>query len=190
MAGNGREQIAIIGRRQSGKSYLINGMIQSRRQKEAVIVHDMSKQAAYYHLAEIDINQFSRQKSGAYRITTRDHRLFFQTAHDHFKNGLIVSEDASNYLKPSMDMDIYPSIISLRHPEHNVDILFVLHALRRLPPYVAEQLNKIILFKTGDVWDKIKDRFPDNQVDEVKEIFNKVNNSSNPHECEIINIYH
>ncbi len=180
--GRGRKRILICGGTETGKSTLILEIIEKRRKTENnVIIHDPNRQTKYLQFAEINFDQFRNMKKGCYRINNGEFKTFFNITYNHFKNGLVVSEDASTYLTPYPDKEIYPNLIALRHKDHNVDLIFVAHALRRVPPYLIEQLNEIVLFKTGDSWEKIKDRFPDNKVEEIKKAFDEVNGDPNPH---------
>lgn len=173
----GRKRMIFCGGTERGKSTQIVKLIDSR--KEAVIIHDTNNQDKYYKYPEITLAQFKAMKSGKYRITHYDYKEFWNTAFNHFKNGLIVSEDASNYLGPQRDKDIFPNLIALRHPDHNCDIIMVTHSLMDTPSYIIRQSNEIILFKTGDAWDKVEDRFPDHVRAEAEQKFHAINTSDN-----------
>lgn len=174
--GRGRKKVIVIGGTERGKSTQINKIIDSR--SEAVIVHDTNNQKKYWHLPEITLQQFKQQKSGKYRCLHPNYEEFFQAAFDHFKHGMVVSEDASNYLTPQKNMKIFPILIALRHDDHDDDIIFVTHSIADTPKYIIRQCNEILLFKTGDVWDDVKGRFDLDVRDQAEKAFNEVNNSS------------
>jgi hypothetical protein len=171
----GRKRLLFIGGTERGKSTQIIKLIDSRN--EAVIIHDTNNQPKYWKYPEISLEQFRKMKKGKYRCLHPDYREFWQVAFDHFQHGLIVSEDASNYLGEKRDKIIYPNLIALRHPDHDVDITMVTHSVQDTPAYIIRQCNEIFLFKTGDSWSTIRDRFPDHVREQAERIFNEVNNS-------------
>lgn len=178
--GRGRKRVLFIGGTQVGKSTQITKVIEA--DNEPVIIHDNNNQVKYWKYPEISLEQFANQKSGKYRILTDDHEAFWYTARNgEFKGGKIISEDASVYLTPQKNMKIYPNLISLRHPDYDCDIILVAHAVQDMPEYIIRQANEIVLFKTGDNWKTIRDRFPDHVRAEAERIFNEVNNSEDPH---------
>lgn len=180
--GRGRKRIIVCGFTETGKSTLIKEMIEPRMPIDKIAVHDPNRQAAWLHLPEITLDEFARMKKGMYRITDPDYKRFFRIAFESFRNGIIISEDASNYLTPLPNMDIYPNLIALRH--NDVDLIMITHSLKRTPNYIIEQTNELLLKKTNDVWKRVSDRFQD--PDKVKPYFDRVNSSKNQYEWERI----
>lgn len=175
--GRGRKRIIFCGGTERGKSSRIIEIIEAT--KEAVIIHDVNNQQKYYPYPEITLEQLKQMKSGKYRCTDPDYNKFWKVCFDYFKNGLIISEDASNYLTPNKNMAIFPNLIALRHPTHNCDIVMVTHSLMDAPSYILRQCNELVLFKTNDVWKKVYDRFPDHIQSKAEIFFNQINTSDN-----------
>lgn len=180
----GRKRIAFVGGTEKGKSSRIEEMVTHRcdQFEEPLIILDPNNQIRWYHYPEITLEKFETWKStskGRYRIITHEFERFFQIAFDRFKNGQIVAEEASMFCTPQMNKAIYNPMIALRHIDHNVDISYVFHSMKRVPDYMREQLNEIILFKTGDVWDNVAGKFPEHIRDEAEEKFNEIANSDN-----------
>jgi hypothetical protein len=174
-----RKIILIIGGTDVGKSTAAEAiaLIRNKKFNEPVIIVSPNRQAKWLKYPEINLEQFKLMKKGVYRIHTGDFKLFFKIAYDHFGPGVIVAEDATGFLTPQPDREIYPMLVGLRHPDHDVDILGITHAVYRTPAYIIEQADEMILFKTGETWDKVQMRIPDHLKEEVKEAFIRVNGS-------------
>ena len=179
----GRKRIGFIGATQRGKSFQLKRMVEHRCEKynEPLIVYDQNNQAAWYDYAKISLDDYRRMRSGRYRIVDDDYKKFWDYTFKYFKGGQVIAEDASNYFKPQKEEDIFKNFIALRHPDHDVDISLVFHSIMDTPDYVIRQLNEIILFKTGDSWDKdCSKKIPQHQRDAFKEVFDDVNSDPDP----------
>lgn len=184
--GRERKRLLFIGRTQVGKSTKVKMMILHRHQrtKEPVIILDPNNQKTWWEYPQITLEQLPKLQGGVYRIVTMKYKDFFNTVYNKWrpkKGAQVVGEDASNYLTPQQDMDIYPNLIGLRHPDHNMDFTGITHSIYRTPGYIIEQANEVILFKTGDVWNKCTDRIPDNVKEEFKKAFDEVNADPDPY---------
>ena len=89
----------------------------------------------------------------------------------------MIGEDSSEYFPPQKITAIYKNIVGLRHKGQDLALIF--HAIAETPGYIIRQANEIILFKTGDNWEHVKDRFPVHQQEMVKEAFDFVNTHPN-----------
>lgn len=178
----GRKRILFIGATERGKSSRIREIINER--KEPVMIHNQSQQVAYRDFTPISLEQFSLMKSGKYQTHEPDYLKFYKTAFNHFRNGLVIGEDASEYLTQVKNMTLYPLLIGLRHK--GIDVILVFHSLAETPRYVIRQANEVILFKTGDTWNDCKDRIPEQHEEIVKKAFDRVNNHPNQYHWERI----
>ena len=180
--GRNRKRTAFIGWTGCGKSTRLEEMILARHEKfkEPVIIFDPSNQTKWHKYPAIDFEMYKKMKSGIYRINSMDHKTFFDITFNNFKGGQAVCEDASNYLLPNVDREIYPNLVALRHPDHDIDIHFTGHTVKRLPTYIIEMLNELVLFKTGDIWEEISGRIPQRLRDEFKKCFERVNSHPDP----------
>lgn len=177
--GRGRKRLIVCGATETGKSTIIKELIAPRIGIDAMIVHDINQQEAWYHLPEISLDEFARMKTGMYRTTDMDYEKFFSIAFNNFRHGTIISEDATNYLGDKPNRSIMPNLIGLRHPKHDVDIIMVTHSLMDTPKYIIRHANELILKKTGDVWNDVKGRF-EQKREEVFQAFTKLNDPKNP----------
>ncbi|MES3019389.1 MAG: hypothetical protein V4721_16500 [Bacteroidota bacterium] len=177
----GRKKVAFIGGTECGKSTQLKLLLDVPRvAAEGRIIYDRNYQKAWSHLPEINMDQWFKMVNGFYRIADPDFGLFYEIAKDKWKRGwkgTIGHEDAGEDLSSQKNTDVYGNIIGLRHKA--TDWLGVFHSGADTPPYILRQMNEIVLFKTGDNWSKIADRFPDDKVEEVKKWFEWVNQSEN-----------
>lgn len=82
------------------------------------------------------------------------------------KNAVILIEESTIFLSSrGYDGDITELLVKARHS--NNTIIFVYHSLRAIPQYIYNLSNVIILHKTGDNVDDIKERFSDPKLIEV-----------------------
>lgn len=169
----GRKRIIFIGAPEHGKSTQLRKLIDSRN--EGVIVHNQGQQKAYSDLPVISFEKMKLMKSGKYQVQEPDALEFYQIAYNNFRNGFVVGEDASEYMPPQKIQSIYKLVIGLRHK--GIDLALIFHSIAETPPYIIRQANEIILFKTSDNWENVKDRFPEHQQDYCKKIFDQVNKS-------------
>lgn len=179
----GRKRVAFVGGTEVGKSTQIALMLEHPRVKaEAIIIYDENRQKKWIHLPEITMDQWRGMISGFYRITDPDYEMFYEILSEKYKRGwkgTVVHEDAGVALGAQKNPKLFKNIIGLRHKE--TDLVKVFHALKEVPPYIMRQLNDLILFKTGDNWKDVADRFPDDKVEEVRKAFEFVNSSPNRH---------
>ena len=171
----GRKRILFIGAPEHGKSTQLKKLIDNSR--EGVIVHNQGQQKVYSDLPVISFEQLKKMKSGKYQIQEPDHLEFFKTVYENFRNGFVVGEDSSEYMPPQKIQAIYKLVVGLRHK--GIDLALIFHAIAETPPYIIRQANEIILFKTSDNWENVKERFPLHLQDYCEKIFNEVNTSTN-----------
>lgn len=178
----GRKKIGIFGATETGKSTDAEKIALPRNIKfdEPIIILSPNRQIKWEKYGEITLEQLKGMKKGVYRIHTTDFKKFFNIIYNYFQHGVVIAEDATGFLTPQVDTDIFSVIVGLRHPDHDVDILFILHAISRTPMYIIEQLDEIILHKTGENWENIKDRIPFVIREEFKAAFIKVNTDPDP----------
>lgn len=169
--GRGRKRIAFIGAPEHGKSTQLRRLADSRN--EPVIVHNQGQQKIWSDYPVISFEQMAKMKRGKYQVQEPDPLRFYQIAYDNLRNIFVIGEDASEYLPPQKIQAIYKNVVGLRHKGQ--DLALILHAIAETPGYIIRQLNEIVLFKTGDNWEHVKDRFPVHQQEMVEEIFNQVN---------------
>jgi|GEM_PF-5765492 len=83
----------------------------------------------------------------------------FNIASRYFYNGMLVLEDATNYiLHGKITKDQRRTIYHSK--QHGCHLVFVFHYIQNIPAELARSLNVLILGKTGEIYDSnIKKRF-------------------------------
>jgi hypothetical protein len=173
--GRERKRVAFIARTQSGKSTNIREMIEARVKgsEEWCIIYDPNNQKAWWDYPAISLEKAAQLKKGIYRVVNADHKAFLKMISEK-KGGIVVFEDASVFLTPQKDQAVYNILVSLRHPDHDIDIVLVGHAVADFPQYITRQLNELLLGKTGDSWKNIEDRFPDSVKEDAQQAFEEL----------------
>lgn len=150
--------------------------------KEKVIIYDINREPAYKNFPICELEQLPALKPGIYRIINPDYNKVLAAISETFRNGLVVLEDANYYLTAARNMTLWQILVSRRHM--GMDVVLTFHSLARVPPYLYEMLNYIILFKTNENADRVKSKIPNfEMVDRVK---NKINKHLNKYYHEII----
>lgn len=150
--------------------------------KEKVIIYDINREKAYKDFPAISLEQIPHVKSGVYRIVEPDYNLVLATFVETFRNGLLILEDANFYLTAARNMTLWKILVSRRHM--GMDVVLTFHSLARIPPYLYEMLNYIILFKTNENIDRVQNKIPN--FDKVESIKNKINKNPNKYFHQVI----
>lgn len=187
--GRQRKRLSFIGQTGAGKSTIAEMIYLERVRKfnEPFVIYDKSGQGRWKKYPAISLQQFRGIKSGVpncvYRIhPEEDWQDFFEVMFTYYRRGMALCEDAGHYLPDKKDDDIYSNIISLRHPDHDIDIGFTTHAISETPRFILRHSNELLLWKTGDNWKDVQDRIRNDKIEEVRKVFDYVNASSDPHE--------
>lgn len=186
--GRERKRLLFTGQTGTGKSTLAEKIFLPRVQKykEPWAIYDPNQQAIWRKYPAIDLSKYKRMTSGIYRIISPSWEDFFEVTFTYFKNGCVYCDDAGPYLPDKKDDDIYPNLIALRHPDHNIDIGFGTHAISETSKFILRNCHEMFLGKTGDNWKDCKDRISDHKVDLVRSAFDNVNADPDPHAFERI----
>lgn len=166
----------IIGRRATGKTTLTNRVIEAS--DKPVLIVDASAQPAYQKFPMIAPEEWKDGWTGIRRVYKADMDSVLKTMAKYLHNCMIVYEDAYKYIPSSvMPKPVNDFLIDLRH--RNVDVIFVYHSLRRVPPILFEMTNYITLFKTNDIIDSSQSKIPN--FNAVKRAWESVTADRNEH---------
>lgn len=143
----------IVGRQNSGKSYVLKNMLDSLKNYDDVIIYDVQNEySEYYSEPFLDFNEFLKKVENE-------------------ENKIIIFEEASIFFKHrSSDKIITKMLVNVFH-KHNF-IFLCFHSIRKIPKYILELSNEIILFKTNDNDDFIQKIFSDEQYKNYLEVNN------------------
>lgn len=174
MSSRNRKVIVFCGSRGKGKSTQIEKLI--NRYKEKVLIYDIHGESIYRKFTTIEVNKISKHLKGVAKVINADYDLVLTTLYSDFKNGLIVLEDANFYLNSARNEMLWRMLVQARH--RGTDIVLTFHSLARIPPYVYEMMNDLVLFKTSENIDRIKNKIPNFQIiDTEKNLINKHSNN-------------
>jgi len=96
----------------------------------------------------IPIDQIKRLKKGIVRLVSADTKLLMQTVAKDLKNSFIIFEDARKYIGDRITDDTRHFILDSK--QKNLDLLFIFHALRRIPVELLDVADILVLKKTNE----------------------------------------
>jgi len=180
--------IAILGRRGSGKTFYALQLIEAYRKQhlnQKILIVDTLDHPAYKTIATIDVDMLRRWNQPAtYRIYGSNTNEIFQTISNNLKNGLIIFEDASKYLRRQLPEDVRTFLIDSK--QKNLDIIFLFHGFSYVPPELFRILDMITIFKCDSPEHRKGDLVA---YDDVLQSYRFVMASKNPYEKKTVKIY-
>src|SRR6476469_4342001 len=153
MASKTRGHIAglIVGRKRTGKSTYANEVAKKYAKahpNKRVLIIDVNGSPAYAEHQLIDRALFLRWQKGVKRFYESDHEEMFAFISERFRNGLIIFEDCTKYIKPNPSQQV--KTILLDHRMWDADLFFTFHSLMRVPKFFWEMVSWVVLKKTQD----------------------------------------
>lgn len=148
---------AVCGRKHTGKSTFLNELAEgyfAKTKKRALII-DVNGSPAYSHHQLLNEKNFKTWCSndsygGVKRFYLSDRLKMMLLIKDHFRNGLIVFEDCTKYIKANPQEDIKAFLVD--HRMWNVDLMFTFHSIMFVPKFFWAMLTHLVLFKTQDIF--------------------------------------
>jgi hypothetical protein len=143
----------VVGGPDSGKTYYLLPIIEKLGQKKPVVIYDSSggeekiQKFPVLKASEIQRNG-SKLPPGVYRFCTTNEVEAFQLFRDYLRMACIVFDDASDYVDSNIPMPL-KSIISVRR-QLRLDLFFVFHNFKGVPPRIAGIVDYVVIKKTGD----------------------------------------
>lgn len=153
--------IIVVGRRRTGKTTTVKKWI-SKVHHDALLIHDVSAQFTdIYSKPKLTFDQFTEKSTKV-------------------SDAVIVYDDASAFINHAKNQDITEFISTSRFKNNTA--FFCFHSLRLVPFHVYDLADVVILHKTKDKEDLVRDRFDD---DDFTECFRRVNKHPDFHYSEI-----
>lgn len=179
----------ILGKRGTGKSYYaINDLIPSYQKahpKQRILIVDTLDHPAYRFLNTITKEMLPRWKGqGIYRIYDKDTDAVLEYISLYVKNSLIIFEDASKYIRKTLQEDVRRFILDSK--QKNLDLIFQFHGFAFAPPELFRIVDTITMFKTDNPQYR-KSEIPN--YEDVLIAYELVRNSKNQYEKKTILIY-
>jgi len=189
MGERARKVMAVVGLTNTGKTTQIKKIIKSFRHGKVFILDKFDEKAYKVFPALPRKELIGHLKSGIYRLHSphkeEQLQIVDQISEKFQKNGLIILEDASAYI-PTMEYKPLTNIFAGRR-HMGWDTILTFHSINRIPPFVLEALDVMILFKTNDNAEKhLKDSIPQPQL--VVERYKMVEADRDPHRFDIIDL--
>lgn len=121
------------------------------------IVIDTDAHPFYSKYNVVDIDGLTTAKSRLVRCEDADDSELFNVLNTNQRNAFITFEDAKKYVSSNVSRALIKCIIDKR--KRNFDLAFMFHTLKDVPPYIAQNYQSIILFKTGDNFEEKQPKF-------------------------------
>lgn len=183
-----RNVTVFVGETESGKTTAMMEVIDSYEHGMVTILDPNNEKDLAAKYSEITMDKVPLQKTGTYRVVSRDFKTFakacLQNYNEHSeKEGLVCMDDLTSFVPQQKDEDLTELMVSVRHSR--LDMILVFHQLWRVPPYILDNAQQLVLFKTGESTDK-KDlaRFPHSH--RVLDAFKRVAGNVNRHHYEVV----
>lgn len=169
----------IAGTNGTGKTTLLKKLINTNGKRTLIVDPDGYE---FSDVATIDINDITRIRSG------KKARIVAPTNKDlerliEFTNGNLVLDDCRYYIKSRIEESIRRLFV--RRRQHSIDIFAVAHSLNEIPPTFWTFATHLILFKTKDSSDRLKQNFP-RYDDVLKQNIKEINENKDHHYFRII----
>lgn len=184
-----RKVIGVFGERNRGKTTLLLKIFEAY-QFGCVTIYDWDDDPMYDPYPLIELHQVKAQRSGIYKIQNRDWKAVIDTLAERAPGGkplvtdrAILLEDITSYLPTNEYKPLTGIMGSCR--KLGIDMFLTAHQINRCSPYVLQNLDMLILFKTSDNLDQVvKDSI--RKPEKVIRAFERIKKSTNPHAYETV----
>ena len=142
----------VLGRRGCGKTTYTKGVINGYKKAhhdQKILIMDTLDHPAYRDVSTIDIDLLKRwEKPATYRIYGGNTDEILSVIQTHLYNALIIFEDASKYIRRSLQDDVRKFIIDSK--QKNLDLVFLFHGFSFAPPEIWRLMDNITIFKSDN----------------------------------------
>lgn len=172
-----QEIILFVGKKKVGKTTFILEL--TRHAKNVVVIstfpHEAYTAAGFKHLPNAKLAGY---KGGRVMVYDEDPEMIIQQVRKYVRNAVVIFEDSTKYILSTVSKDVRGIIID--HRNIGIDLFFTFHSLPNVPPFIATNYNKMVLFKTGqkEIKQSAVEKFPNYY--EVLQDHTSVENNSNP----------
>lgn len=178
----------ILGRRGSGKTTYARKLIEEYKlalPEQKILIADTLDHPSYRDIPAIDLDLLQRWiNPNIYRIYGSNTDEILYSIGEKLYNALVIFEDASKYLRASLNNDVRKFILDSK--QKNLDLIFLFHGFAFVPPELFRLMDNIVIFKS-DSPEPRKNYIV--AYDQVKEVYEKVMKSENPYEHATVRIY-
>lgn len=158
----GNEAEAVVGFKQTGKSYYMNKRAVAYPKHKKVLIYDSSFSPVFAPYKTVNTKTLfsGRWKSGIikYECENADEVMtnIASFAKDKKLNPtgiLLIIDDATKYIPANPDQTIKNLIID--HRKYNADILYGFHSFIDVPPFLRRNVHYFTIKKTADNFDQL-----------------------------------
>ena len=181
--------ITVVGETESGKTtWCVTECDNYNGGRVTILDYQQARNLAKY--PTMPMSYVDKQRKGIYRVVNHDWKKFTELCVKAYQRndmkGLIYYDDASTYMLSNEFKPLTDLMGGVRHK--GCDIITTHHQLWSVPPYIMNNTQILVLFKTGEAADKgDPKRFK--HYDRIQEAFNRVSANSNKHYHEIVKLY-
>lgn len=152
----------IVGRRGTGKTDFLKGLIQATLLKKVLIVdtfdspvwrnmkqHDKPQlEASIINI--MNLSDLKRWNSGVFRIFSKsvDRKKMFAEIEEYCTDTLVIFEDATKYIRRYLSEEVINIMIDCKQKGN--DVIAVFHSLKKVPSEIVDNADYLTLFKTSD----------------------------------------
>ncbi len=170
--------LLIVGQPASGKTtFAKNNILNNLKNYYVYDVYNYE----YKNLEEVHPLKYT---GGRAKYTGEDEQLVLNSLQN-FRNTAFVMEDATIFLDNHKKSKEFKKVVyGRRHT--NLLIVLIFHAMNRIPKWLFEQTNTLVLFKTQDFENDIINKFKNNIL---QKSFKELQVSRDPHASKIIKLF-
>lgn len=147
-----------------------------------IIILDDVVHPAYESFDRISVKDIANYKGNNCVVNINDLDVSLMDIGRYQSNIFCTIEDSSRFIGSNISKAVRTFIIN--HRKINADIAFMFHSLKEVPPYLATNYNKMVLFKTGDNTEVNQPKWLDWNL--IKSRHQKVMKSKSYNDCVVI----
>jgi|TARA_Y100000114_G_scaffold21423_1_gene17210 Cdc6-like AAA superfamily ATPase len=172
----------IVGTNGTGKTTLLNNILTETNRDKVLVVEPEGLE--WQHYKEINYDQIISFTKGKAKVINPSPEEIEQLMD--FNNGTLVLDDCRYYANKRLQTAIRKILI--RRRQNAVDIFAVAHGLSEVPPDFLTFCTHIIMFKTNDWLQRLRNSADREQIQVIKQVREKVNADTNPHNFRVISM--
>lgn len=138
--------ILLVGKRACGKTSV--GLKLALASGKNILVINTDNNEAYKQFEMVPLENLQNWRGSKGMVVTSNPIQAMTIANGYLKNLFIILDDTQKYVSQSVQQEVKNFIIN--HRMRNFDVVLMYHSLKFVPPYFANQFNKLLLFKTQD----------------------------------------
>lgn len=177
-----RENLAtlLVSRKATGKSTYLAKLARgyaAKNPNKRVLILDVNGAPAYAEIPQLTETEFRNwRKDSTIRVAkfylgAKRENEMMDLVIQHFKNGLLILEDCTKYIKSSPSDEVRAFLVD--HRMLNLDLVFTFHSLYKVPPFFWDMVNLVVLGKTDETLEnRDRRRYPN--FAKLLETFKKV----------------